>query len=141
VFTYGDAVFAGTLSTTFDGPSPDGPAVGIAANPVGPGYLIATSEGNIIAYGGASFYGSPALSGINPAEPIVAIQYAPDGTGYWAVGADGGIFTYNSSVTVGTGSKATLQTTGHAGYFGSVPAEIGASGVTIPTIVGIAPTL
>jgi hypothetical protein len=42
---------------------------------------------------------------------------------------------------VGTGSSATLSTTGHAGFFGSVPGELGASGVTIPTVVGIAPTL
>ena len=66
MFTFGDAVFAGTLSTTFGGPSPDGAAVGIAANPVGPGYLIATAEGAVVSYGGAPFYGSPTLSGVTP---------------------------------------------------------------------------
>ena len=38
------------MSSTFGGPSPDGPAVGIAANPVGPGYLIATAQGAIVAW-------------------------------------------------------------------------------------------
>jgi hypothetical protein len=142
VFTYGDAAFAGTLSQTFSGPSPDGPAVGITANPTGAGYLIATSEGAIVAYGGAPFYGSPALNGVTPNAPIVGISYAPDGTGYWAVGSDGGVFTFNDSVTSGTGSSSTLVTTGHAGYFGSVPGDLGASGISIPdTVVGIAPTL
>jgi hypothetical protein len=115
--------------------------VGIAANPVGPGYLIATAQGAIVSYGGAPFFGSPVLSGVNPAAPLVSITYTPDGTGYWAAGADGGIFDFNQTMTVGTGSTASLQVTGDAGYFGSVPAEIGASGVTIPTIVGFAPTL
>jgi hypothetical protein len=129
------------LSTTFSGPSPDGPAVGIAANPTGAGYLIATSEGAIVSYGGAPFYGSPALSGVTPAAPVVSVTYAPDGSGYWAVAADGGVFAFNSSVTTGTGSSSTLVTTGHAGFFGSVPGVIGASGITNPdTVVGVAPT-
>jgi ribosomal protein L24E len=141
VFTFGDAAFAGTLSTTFDGPSPDGAAVGIAANPTGAGYLIATAQGAIVSYGGAPFFGSPALSGVTPAQPLVSVTYAPDGTGYWAVGADGGVFSFNSSVTSGTGSSSTLVTTGHAGFFGSVPGELGAAGIAIPdNIVGIAPT-
>ena len=75
---------------------------------------------------------------VTPAAPIVGISYAPDGTGYWAAGADGGIFAFNQSATVGT----SLVTTGHAGYFGSVPAEIGLSGIPLPTnVVGIAPSL
>ena len=126
MFTFGDAAFAGTLSSTFSGPSPDGPAVGIAADPTGPGYLIATAEGAIVAYGGAPFFGSPSLNGVTPNEPLVSVTYEPGGTGYWAVGADGGVFTFNSSVTTGTGSSATLVTTGHAGFFGSVPGELGA---------------
>ena len=129
VFTYGDAAFAGTLSSTFGGPSPDGAAIGIAANPVGPGYLIATAEGAVIAYGGAPFFGSPTLSGVTPVEPIVGISYTPDGTGYWLAAADGGVFTFNASETVGSGTSATSVTTGHAGFFGSVPSVIGTSGI------------
>ncbi len=142
VFTYGDAAFAGTLESTFGGPSPDGAAIGIAANPVGPGYLIATAQGAVIAYGGAPFFGSPALSGVVPVEPVVGISYTPDGTGYWVAAADGGVFTFNASETVGSGTSATSITTGHAGFFGSVPSVIGTSGIALPTtVVGIAPTL
>ena len=138
MFTFGDAAFAGTLSSTFGGPSPDGPAVGIAANPTGAGYLIATAQGAIVSYGGAPFFGSPALSGVTPAEPLVSVTYEPGGTGYWAIGADGGVFAFNSSVTTGTGSSATLVTTGNAHFFGSVPGELGPSGIAIPdNVVGI----
>ena len=48
VFTFGDAVFAGMLSDTLRPLEPDGPAIGIAANPVGAGYLIATAQGAIV---------------------------------------------------------------------------------------------
>ena len=142
MFTFGDAAFAGTLSSTFGGPSPDGPAIGIAADPTGPGYLIATAEGAIVSYGGAPFFGSPTLSGVTPASPLVSVTYEPGGTGYWAVGADGGVFTYNSSVTMGSGTSSTLVTTGSAHFYGSVPGVIGSSGIANPdTVVGFAPTL
>ncbi len=131
-----------SLSDTFNGPSPDGPAIGIAANPIGTGYLIATSQGAIVAFGNAPFFGSPVLSGATPAQPLVNITYAPDGTGYWATGADGGIFAFNATQTVGSGTSTSLVVTGHARFVGSVPAVIGTSGLPLPTtVVGFAPTL
>ena len=121
------------------GPPPTGRPSASPPTPRVRGYLIATSEGAIVAYGGAPFYGSPALSGVTPAEPVVSVTYAPDGSGYWAAAADGGVFAFNSSMTTGTGSSSTLVNTGHAGFFGSVPGVIGASGITNPnTVVGIA---
>jgi hypothetical protein len=142
VYTFGDAVFAGTILTKLGGPSPDGNAVAIAANPVGPGYLIATAEGAIYAFGGALFYGSPALSGVAPAAPLVSLTYTPDGTGYWAGGADGGVFAFNASMTTGSGTTTSLVTTGDAHYYGSVPGEVGSAGISAPSpVVGFAPTL
>ncbi len=138
VYSFGDAVFAGSIPLKFGGPSPEGNATGIAANPVGPGYLISTTEGAIYSFGDAPFYGSPLLSGFTPNAPVVGLSYTPDGTGYWAVGADGGVFAYNSTKTV----NKVLVTNGTAGFFGSVPGEISSAGLSAPSpVVGFAPGL
>jgi hypothetical protein len=47
------------------------PAVGIAASPSGAGYLIATADGGVFAFGDARFAGS--LGNVRLAQPIVAI--------------------------------------------------------------------
>jgi hypothetical protein len=132
-------VFAGTVESKTGSPATDDPAVAITANPVGAGYLIATSLGTVYAFGGSPFYGSPSLLGVTPASPLVALQYTPDGTGYWLVGADGGIFNFNATQSTGTGSTAKTVTTGDANYYGALPGKAGASASS--PVVGFAPTL
>jgi hypothetical protein len=67
---------------------------------------------------------------VAPVASTVGITYAPDGSGYWVTGADGGVFAFNAT------------TNGHANYYGSVPGELSAAGLSAPSpIVGFAPTL
>ena len=77
----------------------------------------------------ALIVGGPALpaSATTPApSPVVGIAATSDGGGYWLVGADGGVFTF-----------------GDAGFFGSIPAELAAGGVTLTSpvsVIGLAVT-
>ena len=64
------------------------------------GYLMASSEGKVYAFGGAPA-GEP--RDFRLTKPVVDIAGTPSGLGYWLVASDGGIFTF-----------------GDAGYFGSL---------------------
>ena len=71
VFTYGDAVFAGS-----HGGSPlNRPIVGMAATPDGKGYWLAAADGGIFTYGDAVFAGSHGGSPLN--RPIVGMAATP----------------------------------------------------------------
>jgi hypothetical protein len=74
--------------------------VGITAAD-GRGYLLATSDGRVFAFGDARRRGSPASLGLG--TPIVGISATADGDGYWLAGADGGIFAFGDAVFRGTG--------------------------------------
>jgi hypothetical protein len=116
------------------------PVVGIAPDSTGKGYWVATANGGVFSFGDAKFYGS--LGNGKLKAPIVGIVPTGDGAGYYLVASDGGVFAFNSSVTSDTGSSSTLVTTELAGYFGSVPGELGPAGIAIPdNVVAIAPTL
>ena len=77
---------------------------GSGAAPVGGaaqgGYLMASSDGKVYAFGGA-VAGQP--RDFRLTKPVVDIAGTPSGQGYWLVASDGGIFTF-----------------GDAGYFGSL---------------------
>jgi ribosomal protein L24E len=73
----------------------------MAADPNG-GYWTVSWLGAVTAHGGASSFGSPALSGIRLAQPIVGMAATPDGGGYWLVATDGGIFSYGDAKFYGS---------------------------------------
>src|SRR3974390_2909045 len=56
------------------------------------GYWLVASDGGVVSYGDASFYGCTGGMALN--KPIVAMASTPDGKGYWLVASDGGIFSY-----------------------------------------------
>jgi hypothetical protein len=80
----------------------------MAADPNG-GYWTVNWLGAVTAHGGATVFGSPALSGLTPAKPIVGIVATPDGQGYWLVGSDGGVFTYGDAVFYGSTGALDLN--------------------------------
>src|ERR1700675_1273598 len=59
------------------------------------GYDLAGSDGGVLNYGSAGFFGSAGGTHLN--KPVVGIAAAPDGLGYWLVASDGGVFTYGSA--------------------------------------------
>ncbi len=92
------------------------PAVSMAATDDGKGYWINGTDGSVVGFGSAAFYGS--AGGLTLAQPVVGMAATPDDLGYWEVAADGGIFSY-----------------GDARFYGST----GAMRLNRP-VVGMAPT-
>ncbi len=72
----------------------------IAATPVGSGYWVTGSTGQIDAFGDAAHYGD--LSQLQLAHPIIAMEPTPTGGGYWLVGADGGVFAFGDASFYGS---------------------------------------
>ena len=83
------------------------PVVGVASNPVGPGYWMVASDGGVFSFGTASFYGS--MGGMHLNAPIVAIAPTPDGRGYWLVAADGGVFSFGDATFHGSMGGSQLN--------------------------------
>ncbi len=116
---YNDGGMIGFGGATLDPALPqplNSPVFSGAATPDGGGYLLASADGGVFAFGDATFEGSAGDLPLN--GPIVAMASTPDGKGYWLVAADGGIFTF-----------------GDAGFYGSA----GSIALNSP-IVGMAPT-
>jgi hypothetical protein len=90
VYTYGDAVFYGSLPGIKVAVSN---IVGIAATTTGKGYWLAGSDGGIFAFGDAKYQGG--LGGTTLAKPITAIRASKNG-GYWLIGSDGGVFAFGA---------------------------------------------
>ncbi len=90
--------------------------VGLTPTRSGGGYQMLGSDGGVLSYGQALFYGSTSGTILN--KPIVGMAPTADGGGYWLVASDGGVFTF-----------------GDAGFYGST----GALTLNKP-IVGMAPT-
>src|SRR5271167_3360698 len=62
------------------------PIVGMTATSDDGGYWLVASDGGIVSYGDAHFYGSAGSLGLN--APVVGMAAAPNGGGYWLVGSD-----------------------------------------------------
>jgi hypothetical protein len=73
----------------------------MAADPTG-GYWTVSGAGAVVSHGGATTFGSPALSGLRLSMPIVGMAGTPDGKGYWLVASDGGIFTFGDAPFFGS---------------------------------------
>ena len=83
------------------------PIVGIAAKPGGQGYLLASADGGVFAFGAARSYGSMRGKRLN--HPVVGIAYTPTGHGYYLVATDGGIFTFGDARFRGSAASLRLH--------------------------------
>ena len=80
--------------------------VGIAATPDGDGYWLVGSDGSVLSFGDAHYYGS---TGGKPLHaPIVAMAPTVDARGYWLVGSDGAIFSFGDAHFFGTAAGKAL---------------------------------
>ncbi|HEX7443025.1 MAG TPA: discoidin domain-containing protein, partial [Acidimicrobiales bacterium] len=66
----------------------------------GDGYRMATSAGQVFAFGADSSFGPNGALNLN--RPVVGMASTPDGNGYWLVGADGGIFNFGTALFYGS---------------------------------------
>jgi SpoIID/LytB domain protein len=76
------------------------PAVAISGTFDSLGYWINGSDGSVVAFGDAGFFGS--AGGLPLAAPVVGLAVTPDNKGYWEVAADGGIFNYGDAAFHGS---------------------------------------
>src|SRR5439155_15136962 len=101
------------------------PIVGMTATPSGHGYWLAASDGDVLAYGDAGYFG--AAIGKTEAHPVVALTITPSGLGYRVVSDDGQSFGFGDAA--GTSSVHTnLPVVGAA----TLPASV-ATGVVSGT--------
>jgi dipeptidyl aminopeptidase/acylaminoacyl peptidase len=81
--------------------------VGISASTLGSGYRVISSDGGIVGFGQALFYGS--TGGIPINKPIVALVTTPDGGGYWITASDGGVFSFGDAIFYGSTGSVRLN--------------------------------
>src|SRR5581483_11836214 len=76
--------------------------VGIAPQPSGHGYWLASADGGVFAYGDAPFLGGLPGGGAPLNQPVVALAATPSGKGYWLIARDGGVFAYGDAPYLGS---------------------------------------
>ena len=81
--------------------------VGLASTPDNQGYWQATSDGQVLAFGDARWFGSMSGGPLN--HPIVGIASTPSGNGYWLVASDGGIFSFGDAQFYGSTGAIALN--------------------------------
>ncbi|MEZ5280267.1 MAG: hypothetical protein R2770_07320 [Acidimicrobiales bacterium] len=101
IFTFGDAVFAGSVPQVVPGPL-DSPVNGLVVDPDGSGYWLVAGDGGVFAFD-APFRGS--IPGVLPPgtklnQPINGM--VPYGNGYLMVAGDGGIFNFSNLAFLGS---------------------------------------
>jgi hypothetical protein len=91
-----------------DLPEPvNSPVFAGAASPDGNGYILASADGGVFAFGDASFEGSLGNLALN--GPIIALATTPDGKGYWLGAIDGGIFAFGDAPFYGSMGATPLN--------------------------------
>jgi hypothetical protein len=95
----GDVRAVGSATTPGVIPIPNTPVVGVATDPNGGVWEVA-SDGGVFALAGAPFFGS--LGGIPLNAPVVGMASTPDGGGYWLVAGDGGVFAFGDAAYYGS---------------------------------------
>lgn len=94
VFTFGDAVFYGSVPQVLPGVVLDCPVVGLVPTPSGGGYWMVACDGGVFAFGDAYFVGSLPGLGVAPVSPVNGmVAY---GAGYLMVAGDGGAFNFGA---------------------------------------------
>ena len=81
--------------------------VGLSSTPDGLGYWQATSDGQVLGFGDARWFGS--MSGTPLNHPIVGIASTPSGGGYWLVASDGGVFSFGGAQFYGSMGGTALN--------------------------------
>ncbi len=71
------------------------------------GYYEATTNGSVLNFGDAQFYGD--LTSIGLRQPIVGMSTTPDGNGYWLVARDGGVFSFGDANFYGSTGSIVLN--------------------------------
>jgi PKD repeat protein len=104
VFSYGDAVFHGSLVGTVHLVAP---ISGIASTPDGEGYWLVGADGGVFAEGDAPYLGS--TGGMHLNAPVVGIIGTPSGHGYWLVSKDGGVFAFGDASFYGSMGATVLN--------------------------------
>jgi len=89
------------------GSLPVGTTIALLATASGAGYDEVTSDGGVVPFGDAAFYGS--MQGVHLNSPIVGASLTPDGHGYWLAAADGGIFSFGDADFYGSGGSLRLN--------------------------------
>ena len=82
------------------------PPIGFSVAAASPaGYWLASSAGNVLAFGGAARWGSPLGSGDPLAAPVTSIASAPGGGGYWVTTGNGHVYQYGKARFFGSPFK------------------------------------
>lgn len=104
-YGFGSAVSYGGIATSFIDPWYRSEyAISIGVDYASGGYYLMTNYGNIVAYGGAPYYGSP--YGLiddfgNISNVFQMIQGHPEGNGYWVVNMVGQVYAYGNATYLG----------------------------------------
>lgn len=84
-----------SVGTSSGMPLPGEPIVGIEGKPGGGGYWLVGSEGSVLPFGDARFFGS--MVGTRLTEPASGITAHPT-EGYWFGARDGGVFSFGYDI-------------------------------------------
>ncbi len=104
VFDFGDATYQGSAYskgfTGLTGPHPlAAPVVGIASTPHGNGYWLLESNGTVLSFGAARFYGEISQA---TGTKFVGIVSSPTGNGYVLLAADGATYGFGDAPSAGS---------------------------------------
>ncbi|MCP4961662.1 MAG: hypothetical protein GY925_20645 [Actinomycetia bacterium] len=108
VFSFGDAVFRGSVRGALGGRFPDAPVVGIVPTPDNKGYWLVGADGGLFSFG-APFKGSipgvlaPGASLDKPINGMVAF-----GDAYLMSASDGGVFNFSNLAFFGSLGGRTI---------------------------------